>query len=161
MSSAVLCSDFLDPNLVAAGTFQRVLSVYDYRAQPQPALTNTFHQAAVLCLKSPYSLAGGGALASSCATSTTLNFSDGDSMVSSVCDLTQDEGSIAGEEAKMPAGDASQLPTPSQNVACYSGSKDGIIAAWDLRQFSRPVAQHRVSVSLYTYYLFGLSRQSI
>ncbi|VDN32777.1 unnamed protein product, partial [Dibothriocephalus latus] len=57
LGSAVLCSEFLDTNLIAATAFHGPVNVYDARAPPtEVALSNHYHKSAVLTLKSFHSL---------------------------------------------------------------------------------------------------------
>lgn len=148
MTSAVLCSDFLEPNLVAVGTMNKELKIFDYRVPTttSAALSNTFHTSTVLCLKSPYSVTSGSLSGENLFSNSTssLDFSDANS-------LTSNMGDVCLNEAPEPTSD---IPPPSQNVAFYSGGKDGILAAWDLRRFDRPLAQHKVICNkLSTYYI--------
>ncbi|VDM21931.1 unnamed protein product [Hydatigera taeniaeformis] len=162
MNSVVLCSDFVDPNLVAIGTFHRELAVFDFRAPSQhSALSNTYHQGTILCLKSLYGLYSDmeSRLSSGFPSTTTLDFSDADSMISTMGDVSIHEPSVNNSlEARsslssvVSAGDADVLPPPSQNVAFYSGCKGGILAAWDLRKFSKPIGEHKVfEAKVFTY----------
>ncbi|VDD74495.1 unnamed protein product [Mesocestoides corti] len=150
MNSSVLCSDFVDQNLVAAGTFRKLLTVFDFRVPSEkPALSNTFHQSTVLCLESPYSIWKNSedALGSLFSSTSTLNFSDADSLVSSMGDSSLNESVIANSDPGTPrspinpARDSPLLPSVSSNIAFYSGSEDGLLAAWDMRQFKKPVAE--------------------
>ncbi|KAM3176120.1 hypothetical protein ACTXT7_007142 [Hymenolepis weldensis] len=148
MTSAVLCSDFLEPNLVAVGTMNKELKIFDYRVPTttSAALLNTFHTSTVLCLKSPYSITSGSLSDENLFSNSTssLDFSDANS-------LTSNMGDVCLNDAPEPTTD---IPPPSQNVAFYSGGKDGILAAWDLRKFDRPLAQHKVICNkLSTYYI--------
>nr|VZI47669.1 unnamed protein product [Spirometra erinaceieuropaei] len=57
LGSAVLCSEFLDTNLIAATAFHGPVTVYDVRAPPtEIALSSNYHKSAVLTLKSFHSL---------------------------------------------------------------------------------------------------------
>ncbi|KAM7543253.1 hypothetical protein Aperf_G00000004032 [Anoplocephala perfoliata] len=154
MGSAVLCSDFLDPNLVATGTFDRELSVFDYRApNAAAALSNTYHRSTVLCLKSPYSItsASYGPLPSGFSSTTTLDFSDANSVVSNMGDVSTHDASehsdLGGRtdlvSPAVSADDSTDKSPPPQNTAFYSGSKDGLLAAWDLRKFNQPIARRK------------------
>ncbi|KAL5107902.1 hypothetical protein TcWFU_006720 [Taenia crassiceps] len=154
MNSVVLCSDFIDPNLVAVGTFHKELAVFDFRVPSQhSALSNTYHQGTILCLKSLYGLFNDmeGHLSSGFPSSTTLDFSDADSVVSTMGDVSLQETSVNNNleawnslSSVVSAGDADTLPPPSQNVGFYSGCKGGILAAWDLRKFSKPIGEHKL-----------------
>ncbi|VDK32630.1 unnamed protein product [Taenia asiatica] len=154
MNSVVLCSDFVDPNLVAVGTFHKELAVFDFRVPSQhSALSNTYHQGTILCLKSLYGLFSGmeGHLSSGFPSTTTLDFSDADSVISTMGDVSLHETSVNNSlEARnslssvVSAGDADVLPPPSQNVGFYSGCKGGTLAAWDLRKFSKPIGEHKL-----------------
>ncbi|CDS39362.1 F box:WD repeat containing protein 9 [Echinococcus multilocularis] len=154
MNSVVLCSDFVDPNLVAVGTFHKELAVFDFRVPSQySALSNTYHQGTILCLKSLYGLFSNieGSLSSGFPSTTTLDFSDADSVISTMGDVSLHGTSINNSlEARsslssmVSAGDSDVLPPPSQNVGFYSGCKGGILAAWDLRKFSKPVGEHKL-----------------
>lgn len=150
MSSVTLCSDFVGPNLLAVGTFHKELAIYDYRMPVQHwAISNLYHKGAVHCVKSPYCLSSGveGQLSSGFPSTTTLDFSDADSMgdvsmletsVNISMESTNSNSSIVS------AGDSLPTSSPSQNIALYSGCKTGIIAAWDLRKFNVPVTEFKV-----------------
>uniref|UniRef100_A0A0V0J6U8 F-box domain-containing protein n=1 Tax=Schistocephalus solidus TaxID=70667 RepID=A0A0V0J6U8_SCHSO len=57
LGSAVLCSEFLDTNLIAATAFHGPVTVHDVRAPPaEVALSNHYHKSAVLTLKSFHSI---------------------------------------------------------------------------------------------------------
>ncbi|VDO03315.1 unnamed protein product [Rodentolepis nana] len=139
MTSSVLCSDFLKPNLVAVGTMNKEIKVFDYRVPTTTttaaALSNTFHTSTVLCLKSPYTITSGslsdGNLFNS---SSSLDFSDANSVISNMGEICLND---------TPDPTPTDIPPPSQNVAFYSGGKDGILAAWDLRNFNEPLARHK------------------
>lgn len=137
MTSSVLCSDFIKPNLVAVGTMNKEIKIFDYRVSTATAtaFSNTFHTSTVLCLKSPYTITSGslfdGNLFNS---SSSLDFSDANSMISNMGDVCLND---------TPEPNSTDIPPPSQNVAFYSGGKDGILAAWDLRNFNQPLGQHK------------------
>nr|CDS27482.1 F box:WD repeat containing protein 9 [Hymenolepis microstoma] len=139
MTSSVLCSDFLKPNLVAVGTMNKEIKIFDYRVPTTTttaaAFSNTFHTSTVLCLKSPYTITSGslsdGSLFNS---SSSLDFSDANSLTSNMGDVCLND---------TPEPTSTDIPPPSQNVAFYSGGKDGILAAWDLRNFNQPLARYK------------------